>query len=140
MAVKTYNSKKVQVSFLNQILTGFADGEFINVTFNADQVSLVVGADSEGARAMSADNSGQVKITVLQTSMANDILSNALITDRQTNINFGQLFIKDGSGRTHVFAQEAWVKKFADVVLDKDVKAREWTLESADLQVMVAGN
>lgn len=140
MAAKTYNSKKVQVSFLNQPITGFADGEFISAEMNSDQVTLVVGADGEGARAMSADGSGIVKLTLLQTSLGNDILTAALNKDRLTNLNVGPLLIKDVSGRTFVMGAEAWVKKFANVTLDKEVKAREWTLECADLQINVAGN
>ena len=137
---KSYSPKKVQVNFLNQVISGFADGEFVMAAMNNDQVSLVVGADGEGARAMSADNSGTVKLTLLQTSLGNDILSEALRADRLSNINVGPLLIVDTSGRTLVMAAEAWVKKFADVSLDKDVKAREWTIESADLQMTVAGN
>lgn len=138
--MRTYNPKKVQVIFQNQILTGFADGSFVDIERNADQFALVVGADGEGARAASADKSGTVKVTLLQTSAGNDILSAALTTDEFTNVNTGPLMVKDASGRTLALAAEAWVKKYAPVSFDKEVKAREWTLESADLIIAVAGN
>jgi ATP-dependent protease HslVU (ClpYQ) peptidase subunit len=136
----TYNPKKVQVIFNNQILTGFADGSFAELEMNADQFSLVVGADGEGARTASADRSGKLKVTLLQTSGGNDILSASLTTDMATNVNTGPCMIKDGSGRTLALAAQAWVNKYAAVAFDKEAKAREWTIESADWVVAVAGN
>lgn len=137
---KTFSSKKVQVSFKGQRLTGLADGDFVSAEMNSDAFSLVKGADGEGARAASADDSGKVTLTFLQTSIANDILSAALAADRLSEASPGELFIKDVSGRTRVHSGEAWVVKSANVDLGKDVKGREWVLECDVLEMIVGGN
>lgn len=137
---KTYAAKKVQVVFNNQVLTGFMDGSFVEVERNSDSFTLMIGADGEGARAASADKSGTVKITLLQTSASNDVLSAVLIADELTNVAAAPLLIKDGSGRTLVSSPEAWVKKPAVVTFDKEIQGREWTIETDALAINVAGN
>ncbi len=137
---KTFSSKKVQVIFANQRLTGFADGDFVSAEMNSDAFALVKGADGEGARAASADDSGKVTLTFLQTSIANDILSAALAADRLSEAGASPLLIKDLSGRTLVESPEAWVMKSASVDLGKEVKGREWVIECDVLKMVVGGN
>ncbi len=140
MATKTYNPKKVLVSFAGRILTGFADGSFITVSRNGDSFTLAVGSDGEAARAANADRSGTVALTLMQTSQSNDQLSNLLATDELSNLGTGALFIKDASGRTLVSAVEAWIRKPADVEFSKELGGREWTFETGNLEIFAGGN
>lgn len=138
--MKTYNPKKVIVSFGGQILTGFADGTAIEVERRNDSFSLTVGIDGEGARSANQDRSGSCKLTLMQSSLGNDILSNKLAIDEQTNLGTGPLMIKDLSGRTLVHSDEAWVKKPAPIQFGKEVSGWAWELECADLDVFAGGN
>lgn len=138
--MKTYNPKKVIVTWLGHTFTGYADGTFIGVEQTSDAFSMQIGGDGEGARTASADESGNVKLTLMQTSASNDFLSQQLAKDRLTNLNTGPLFVKDASGRTLVAAQEAWIKKSANVEFGKEASAREWTFESAKIEQFVGGN
>jgi hypothetical protein len=137
---KTYNPKKVQLAIGPHIVTGYADGTFIQVDRNADQFAVVVGADGEAARSASADKSGTVTVTLMQTSASNDFLSLALSTDEQTNLNTMPLLLKDISGRTLVQAAEGWVKKYATIELGKEIVSREWVFETGELLITEGGN
>lgn len=137
---RTYSPKKVQLAIGPHIATGYADGTFIQVERTADQFQVVVGADGESARSASADKSGTIVVTVLQTSASNDFLSTALITDELTNLNTFPVLLRDGSGRTLVQAGEAWVKKYATIELGKEIVAREWTIETGELLIFEGGN
>lgn len=137
---KTYNPKKIQLAVGSHIVTGFADGTFVQVDRTADQFQVVVGADGEAARSASADKSGTVTITLMQTSASNDFLSNALTTDEDTNLNTMPLLMKDISGRTVVQAAEGWIKKYATVELGKEIVSREWVYETGELLITEGGN
>lgn len=137
---KTYSPKKVQVIVNGVPLTGFADGSFVEVEMSADAFTMVIGADGEGARAASADQSGTVTVRLLQTSAGNDVLSALLTADRLTQLGTFSLIVKDVSGTSLVLAQQAWVKKMANITFDKEIQAREWVIESDLLNVFAGGN
>lgn len=137
---KTYNPKKVQLAIGTHLVTGYADGTFIQVDRNSDQFQVVVGADGEAARAASADKSGTVTVTLMQTSASNDFLSTALNTDELTNLNTMPLLMKDISGRTLVQAAEGWVKKYATIEMGKEIVSREWVYETGELLIAEGGN
>jgi hypothetical protein len=138
--VKTYSPKKVIVTLGGHVFSGYADGTFITVESASDAFTMQVGADGEPARSQSADESGSVKIVIMQTSASNDFLSDSLAKDRLTGLNVMPLFVKDASGRTLVSAQEAWVKKSANAEFAKEGGSREWTIESGKLSLYVGGN
>ena len=137
---KTYNPKRVQLAIGPHIVTGFADGTFIQVERTSDQFQVVIGADGEAARAASADKSGTLTLTLMQTSASNDFLSTALLTDEQTNLNTMPLLMKDVSGRTLVQAAEGWIKKYATIEFGKEIVSREWVYETGELFIHEGGN
>lgn len=137
---KTYNPKRVAVSFAGRLLTGFADGTFITVSRNEDTFALAVGSDGEAARSASSNRSGRVTLTLMQTSASNDILSALAATDERTNQGTGALMVKDASGRTVVLAAEAWIVKPADAELGREIGNREWVFETGDLEIFNGGN
>ena len=140
MATKTYNAKKVLISFAGKTLTGTLDGSFVKVSRNNDSFMLAIGSDGEAARAANADKSGTVTVTLMQTSPSNDDLSNLMNADELTNTGTGALFVKDASGRTLVSAVEAWIRKPADVEFAREITGREWVFETGNLEIFNAGN
>lgn len=135
MTSKTYNPKLVVASFAGVILSGYADGQFIGVEKNADAMSLKMGADGESAVAVSADESGKVTVTVLNTSDTNDYLTTC--ANARTR---GPLQIKDLSGRMLVNADDAWLTKLAPINKSKEVESNAWVFESGNLAVGNNGN
>ena len=138
--MKTYSPKQVSVSFNGTILSGFAKGTFIEADQNEDTFTPDMGSDGEAARVASADESGTVKLTLMQVSASNDVLSDALRLDRQTNTNTGVLFIKDASGRTLLNLAEAWIRKPASVTLADGSSGREWTFDTGKIDMDIGGN
>lgn len=136
----TYNPKKVQVIIGDHIVTGYADGSFLSVERNSDQFQAITGADGESARVASADRSGLMTLTLMQTSESNDFLSAKLSEDEETNLGTFPVLIKDLQGTTLVQSAEAWVKKYATVEFGKDDAQREWVIETGDLRLVVGGS
>ena len=135
MASESYAAALVAASFNAVPLTGMADGQFIGADKNVDGMTLTVGADGESAVAISADESGTVTITLLNTSISNDYLS------RCANLKVrGQLIVKDLSGRMVLFAQDAWVKKQSTVNKSKQVESNAWVFETGNLEMTNNGN
>lgn len=141
MATKTFNFKKVAVSFKGVLLTGFMDGEgVVSIVRDADSFTRHTGADGETSRAANADKGGTATIRLKQDSASNDFLSQQLALDELTDANTGVFSVIDGSGRTNANAPEAWVKKVADITLGQTIVGREWTFDLAKLDAFVGGN
>jgi hypothetical protein len=136
----TFDPAQVLVSFHGYQLSGFADGTFIQAERDSDSFSKVVGADGEVARVKSADDSGVITFTVLQTSTANDILSAELAKDELSGANIGPVFVKDLRGRTLIQGDEAWLVKPASVSFGKETSDREWKIAVAHMRLNVGGN
>lgn len=135
MAVKTFDPKQVSVIVGVRPVSGFADGTFVTATRDEDAFSKKVGADGEVARTKSNNRTGSVVVTIMQTSKDNDFFSGLEAAGTVVPI-----FIRDASGRTLVAAEEAWVKKVADVEFGKESGDRAWTFDCGDIQSFVGGN
>lgn len=136
----SYDPGQVIVTFLGTPLHGFADGTFVKVTRNEEAFKLQVGADGEAARVRNRNRSGQVAITLQQTSVSNDVLSAAAALDELAAGGTGALLIKDLNGTTLVSALVAWVRKIPEAELGNELGQREWVLETGVLAAFVGGN
>ena len=140
MPLHTYSPADHVVNFQGFELSGFADGTFIDAAMDSPGVTDVAGADGEVARAASADERGKVVLTLLQTSASNDVLTARHALDKLTKLGVGPIFVKDLRGTTTVQGAEAWIEKYADISLSKEVQGREWTFRVAHMQPIVGGN
>lgn len=138
--MRTYSPKKVQVIVDDRILTGFAKGSFVVVEKKEDDFTTEIGSDGEGARTQSADESGSVTVTLMQTSAGNDLLSELRDADKASGANVFSVMIKDGSGRTIVTAAEAWIRKVPNSEFSDQKTDRPWILDSAVLIHKLGGN
>lgn len=137
----TYDPAKVLITYNGVRLAGFADGTFCDVEANADDFTLAVGADGEVARSASADDSGEVKVTLLQTSAGNDYLNAQRKLDKLTKSNVaGALLVQDLSGRTLVVGVDCWLKRGAKLSFGKEIEGREWTIVCGKLDQDNGGN
>lgn len=137
---KTYSPKRVSVSFRGVLLTGFAPDTFITAERNEDAFTLEVGSDGEASRTASANQSGTVTLTLMQTSASNDALSAAALQDETNQSGTGALMIKDASGRTVVLAAEAWIRRRAAAEFGSEQSTREWVFETGNLEIFNGGN
>ena len=140
MALRTYDPKKVIVIVGVVPIGGFADGSFITVSRANDTFSKVSGADGVVSRAKSNDKSGEISITLSQTSPSNDVLSLIAQADELTNNGVVPIWIRDSSGRTNLLSAFAWVRKPPDVEFGKEITDREWMFDAVDIDFFVGGN
>jgi hypothetical protein len=130
--IKTYNPKEVIASFGTHIITGYADDSFITIEPNGDGITKKVGCDGEIVRAVSPDNTFKVKLTLLQTSDSNSVLSQSVDRDRDTGDGMAPLLIKDLKGGLLFSTEAAWPVKKAPVTRGKESNNREWELDTGD--------
>lgn len=132
-SVKTYDPKKVIISFGGVNLSGFPDGTFIEVSPSGDAFVKVVGADGEVARGRSNDDTHEVTLTLLQTSASNSVLSSSLSRDKLLGTGKGPLSIKDIYGGSLYFWPEAWIKADPTISYAKEVGERAWVFDTGQV-------
>lgn len=138
---KTFDPKKFIITFGAVAIVGFADGPFITVTPAADRFSKTVGADGEVGRNKSNNNTHEVTITLLQTSVSNDYLSTILRADKLANAGKLPLQIVDTGGTTIMSWKEAWIRTPADVEGAKEITDRAWVFDTGQISVEnIGGN
>jgi hypothetical protein len=140
MPVRTYDPKQVSVLVAGVPIGGFADGTAISVIRSNDSYSKVSGADGVMSRAKSNDISGEVTLTLSQTSPSNDYLSSIQSLDSLSGTGVVPVLIQDNSGRSKYVSGFAWVRKPPDSEFGKEISNREWVLDCADLSFFTGGN
>jgi len=134
--VKTYDPKKVVVTFGGVPITGWADGDMIEVSPNdADGFKKQVGADGEVGRSMSSDNTHSVDFNLMQTSQVNDYFSGIRNMDKLTGMAILPLSITDLNGVSLHFWPEAWIKGDPTWGYAKELKERKWTIDTGQQAV-----
>lgn len=120
-------------------ISGLADGTFVSIDRNNQAWTVVSGAGGEHARSKSSDRSGTITLTLMQTSISNDYLSQMMTDDETSNSGKRTLNIIDANGDTVVICSEIWVQQAPTIEYGKDLGDREWTLEAGDIDIIVGG-
>ena len=136
----TFDPKLLIITFGGIPLTGFAEGTVLTIERSEDMFKEYVGASGEVSRAKSNNRTGTAKLSLAQTSPANDYLSTMALLDESVNAGVRPFFAKDGLGTSIFMAPQAYVKKVAPAAYGKDIQAREWTIFLVDINIFVGGN
>jgi len=140
MALRTFDPSKVTVSVGGVNIGGFADGTFISAERTTESFTKTAGADGDITRVRSVDKSGEITITLAQTSPSNKTLSDFVRDDENEGKGVVALLIKDTSGDTVLEAAFAWVRMPPPVAFGKEIETREWIIDCADLKMDIQGN
>lgn len=137
--LKSYDPKKVSISLADGIIDGFAEGEFLNIAYDEDQVGLTIGSDGEGARVITNILSATITVTLLQTSESNRFLNALWNQDRLTAKGKGKFNVKDNGpdGQEQASAENCWIMKHPDIVYSNGIESRAWTLQTENLDVRI---
>lgn len=139
--VLTYDPKKLLVIFGGQQITGFSEDDMITIRPLGDGMTIYVGADGEVGRSVDPNACFEVEISLASTSKSNDYLSNAYNQDRDNGGGKKPLMIKDLSGTTLFFANDAWVQNFPEAGKGRQIGAQNWTLNTgAVTDPIIGGN
>lgn len=140
MPVHTYDPANVIVSIGGTPMSGFADGTFVTVARDEDAFAKVSGADGEVSRAKSNNRSGSLTLTLMQTSMSNDVLSAIALLDEISNTGVVPVLVKEIGTSTILMSGEGQIKKIPDASYGKNVESREWVLDLANVNMFEGGN
>jgi hypothetical protein len=115
------------------VVGGRAKGNYLNVVM-ADRSSIDMGVDGEGTHKTTDDKSATITVSVMPSSVSNDVLSALELSGLPVPIA-----IRDGAGRTIQTAARAKVVKHADVTWSDGAEVRVWTLVTTRLNSFVGG-
>lgn len=127
---------------LVHVLSGFAEDSHIDVERAVDTFDSYTGIDNVTTRIFKANTMAKVTVSLQQTSASNDVLSQLYINDKNSRNSSGlfTLTVKDGSGRSIYFAQEAWVGVVPNSKFGSGMNTREWVLQCARMDSFIGGN
>lgn len=132
--IKTYSPKAVTVSWGGIPITGYSDGEFLNITLNADLTDEVVGAAGDVALTKIANFTGTITLTLLQNAETNLDLSNIYaVQQRSDDVVRANMTIRDPSGSTLYDCRDVHMKRCADVMLSDGQNSKQWTFFCSNL-------
>lgn len=137
MSLNTYDPKQVNLVVAGQIMSGYAEDTFIEVSRNANSFELQMGADGDATRSRSNNKSGQLKLTLRQGSASNEALSALAVADEASNGSVFSFGLKDSSGTSLYAAATAWIVKPADSAFAVKSGTRQWMIETDNLQAFI---
>lgn len=137
--LKTFDPKKVVVTWGGIVMTDYANGTFVEIT-QEDNYEPVEGADGSENRVNKNRNGADCTITLMQQSATNDLLSTAFLIDKNTNTGVKPFLIKDLHGTSLYFSQAAYIKKLADASEADSVSNRQWVFRLTQVVGYVGGN
>lgn len=137
--VKTYDPKKISVTWGTIIFTDFAEGSVIEIT-SEDTFESVEGADGSENRVNKNKNGADVNITLSQASITNDALTAAFLDDKANNNGKKPLTIKDLNGTSLFFSSQAYIKKLPDETYSDSLETRQWSFRAPQVIRNVGGN
>jgi hypothetical protein len=134
--VKEYDADQIKIVFAGYPIsrgagqTGYGDGEFLTATQSDDSFLDYQGTDGLVTRAKSNARLIDYVLTLVQTSPANDFLSQLLASDENQpgGAGIASFLVQDNQGTTKLLSTFAWVKKPADITYDRAVQVRKWPI------------
>jgi hypothetical protein len=138
--VRTYDPKKVLVTFGTISFEGYADGTFISMAQNGDNFEKVRGADGTVDRVNKNATDYAITVTLKQSSVTNDLLSVIAYADKETNAGVLPFVIADKGGTTLFFAESAWIGKEPDSEFSSDLSNREWRIDTGSAKKFDGGS
>ncbi len=125
---------------MSHILGGFSEDAIVAVDRNADTFTLYTGADDSNTRVYNANTAGTITVTLQQTSASNDILTALYEQDRTSRNGLFTILVKDNSGRSEYFAEEAYIGVVPNSAYANSMQVREWVIHAPRLTSLLGGN
>jgi len=130
-AVRNWDASQLVMVFMGiGVSTGFDEDDFLDVEPEAETFGHKVGADGEIARFRNNNRVNKLTLKLLQTSVANSLLSAIANLDQNTpgGAGIGPCLIQDLQGTTLFSAQFCWISKRPKRTFAREAKSREWEL------------
>lgn len=129
-------------SGLSFIVTGFSEDSIVTIDRNAETFTTYTGADNTNTRIYNANTAATITLSLQQTSSANDILSQLYANDKASRDSSGlfSITVKDNSGRSTYFAEEAFIAVVPNSGFANSMQTRDWVIHAVRLDQHIGGN
>jgi hypothetical protein len=140
MPVNTYDASQVNVLVAGVPILDEAEGEFLSIDRSTDAYTKTVGTRGSVARSKSTDKSGEIVITLKQTSPTNAVFTALAVAGELNDDDIVPVLITDKSGASVHFGGECWIRKQPAAAYGAEITNREWIFDVASLEHGNAGN
>lgn len=141
--IKVYDPKRITMSLAGLLINkGFAEDAMIKVVRTSVTFESQAGVDGEVTRNKLYDKRGEVTVSLMSSSEANDQLSALHNRDENSpnGAGVGAFQLKDLNGTTLISGTSAWIKGWPEQEFGKKASVRAWIIEVADLRGTIGGN
>lgn len=138
--LKTYDPAALIITFRGLVIDGFGEDSVVKIARQEETWKLKNGTTGETCRSRNRNRSGTVEMTLLQSSAANDLLSQVMAQDELLGTGVGPLMVKDSLGTTFVHGDGCFLEKPADPEFSKEVGDRVWKVIVPDMDMFVGGH
>lgn len=125
---------------LTHVISGYAENDMVAVERAAETFKKYVGADNTTTRIYNSDTSLTITIHLQQTSNSNDILTQLYLNDVATRNGTFSILVKDNSGRSHYFAEEAYIAVVPNTAYANSMQVHDWVIHAHNSTVFIGGN
>lgn len=125
---------------LSHIVSGFSEDSIVSIERMVESFALYVGADDTPTRVFNANSAANVTVALAQTSESNDVLSTLYNNDKGSLDGLFSIMIKDTSGRSYYFAEEAYIGNLPNSGFANSMQTREWVISAASMEHVIGGN
>lgn len=127
---------------ISHIVGGYSEDAIVSIERAVATNTLYTGADDTSTRVYNASTAGTVTLSLQQSSVSNDILSALYELDRASRSSryMFTIMIKDNSGRSLYFADEAFIDNLPNSAFANSMQLREWVIHCPRLTQTIGGN
>ncbi|MNF36755.1 hypothetical protein D3C85_816580 [compost metagenome] len=118
----------------------YSEDSIVMVDRNAETFTLYTGADNTNTRIYNANTSGTITVSLQQTSASNDALMALYEQDRVSRSGLFSILVKDNSGRSSYFCEEAYVGVVPNSAYNNSMQTRDWVIHAPQLETFIGGN
>lgn len=123
--VYTYSPSEVVLDISGYIITGF---DRISVNRNSPPFRMMKGIRGLNTRVRNRDTSCTITVDILQTALANDVLSELITRDLESNSIRLNLSLTDTLGSSKIESSNAYIENFPQTTFANDIEYRRWTI------------
>tara|TARA_R110000744_G_C19371770_1_gene563159 strand:+ start:30824 stop:31327 length:504 start_codon:yes stop_codon:yes gene_type:complete len=121
-------------------LEGYTDGTFVNITKDIPPYTSSTAADGTLSRVHRVSSSYTIRITLMNTSPSNDILTKLWQIDELTETGKFPLIVKDQLGSSLLFSATSWVEQVPSMYFANRITDREWVIRCSQAAINIGGN
>ena len=131
-----YDPSRIVAVWNGLILSGYADGTFIDIERRKPAFEIYVGTTGAAARCRTRDDTAKATITLLAQAPVNELLIVMAYDDANDWQGVSPFKLKDLNGSIVAFAVEAWPVKVPKVTRSKQADVMVWEFAMSDFDVI----